>query len=111
MNYTRRTQIAPPEVNEIANESVNEMHLRLLSKIDLRVQMDEKSGQLKNESKNELFTAPGDTQESATGTTTNLFKMRLMIQFRVLIILLQFHPFVHFKIYIKMHKKVHLWMH
>ena len=30
------------------------------SKMDLRVQVDAKSGQLKNESKSEIFSAPGD---------------------------------------------------
>ena len=32
----------------------------MLSKMDLRVQVDVKSGQLKNESKSEIFSAPGD---------------------------------------------------
>ena len=32
----------------------------MLSKMDLRVQMEAKSGQLKNESKSEIFNAPGD---------------------------------------------------
>ena len=41
------------------------MHLGVLLKMDLRVQMDAKSSQLKNESKSELFSAPGDAQESA----------------------------------------------
>ena len=36
----------------------------MLSKMHLRVQMDAKSGQLKNESKSEIFSSPGDTQES-----------------------------------------------
>ena len=48
-----------PDVTEIANESVYETHLRMLSKMVLRVQMDAKSGQLKNVSKSELFSAPG----------------------------------------------------
>ena len=55
----------------------------MLSKMDLRVQMDAKSGQLKNESKSETFSALGDAQESANGTTINTFDMRLIIQFRV----------------------------
>ena len=37
------------------------------------MQMDEKSGQLKDESKSELLCAPGHTQESANGTTANVF--------------------------------------
>ena len=55
----------------------------MLSKMDLRVQMDAKSGQLKNESKSEIFSALGDAQESTNGTTINTFDMRLIIQFRV----------------------------
>ena len=43
----------------------------MLSKIDLRVHMDAKSGRLKNESKIEIFSVPGDAQESANGTTIN----------------------------------------
>ena len=39
--------------------------------MDLKVQMDAKSGQLKNESKSEVFSAPDDAQESANGTTIN----------------------------------------
>ena len=72
----------------------------MLSKMDLRGQMDAKSGELKNESKSKLFSAPGDAQESANGTTTNAFEMWLMVEFKM-----------SFKIYIKMHKKVHLRMH
>ena len=33
---------------------------RMLSKMDLRVQVDAKSDQLKNETKSEIFSAPGD---------------------------------------------------
>ena len=32
----------------------------MLSRIDLRVQVDVKSGQLKSESKSEIFRTPGD---------------------------------------------------
>ena len=71
--------------------------------------MDAKSGQLKNESKSEIFSAPGDAQESANGTTINMFDVRLMVQFRMhLIIHTELHLKVHFKIYIKMNKNVHL---
>ena len=38
------------------------MHLRIFSKTDLRVQMDAKFGQLKNESKTKIFSATGDAQ-------------------------------------------------
>ena len=46
----------------------------MLFEMDLRVQMDAKSGQLKNKSKSEIFSTPGDEQESANETTI----MRLM---------------------------------
>ena len=66
----------------------------MLSKMNLTVQMDAKSTQLKNESK---CTAPGDAQDSTNGTTINAFEVRLMIQFRVhLIIHLELHLKVHF---------------
>ena len=71
--------------------------------------MDAKSGQLKNESKSEIFSAPGDAQESANGTTINMFDVRLMVQFRMhLIIHTELHLKVHFKIYIKLNKNAHL---
>ena len=71
--------------------------------------MDAKSVQLKNESKSEIFSAPGDAQESANGTTINMFDVRLMVQFRMhLIIHTELHLKLHFKIYIKMNKNVHL---
>ena len=64
----------------------------MLSKSDLRVQMDAKSGQLKNESKSEIFSASGDAQESANGTTINAFKVLLIVQIRVpLIIHIELH--------------------
>ena len=86
--------------------------LRILLKFNLRMQMDAKSGQLKTKSKNEHFSAPGDTQEKADGTTINAFEERLIIQYRVhLIIHLELQLKVHFKIYIKMQKKVHLKLH
>ena len=50
-NYTTKSQIAfPKDVTEIVNESVYGTHLRMLFKMDLRVQIDAKSGQLKIES-------------------------------------------------------------
>ena len=68
------------------------------SKMDLRVQVDAKSGQLKNESKSEIFSATGDTQESAKRRTINAFDVRLMVQFRMhLIIHLELHLKLHFK--------------
>ena len=82
------------------------------SKMDLRVQMDAKSGQLKNESKTKIFFEPGDAQQSANGTTINMFDLSLIVQFTVhLIIHLQLHLRVHFKIYIKVHKKLHPKLH
>ena len=41
--------------------------------------MDAKSGQLKNESKRNIFCAPGDVQESVNGTTINALDVRLML--------------------------------
>ena len=65
----------------------------MLSKMDLMMQMDAKSGQLKNESKNKVFSALGTPQESVSGTIINAFEVRLMIQYRVSqIIHLQFVP-------------------
>ena len=91
----------------IANESVYKTHWRVFLKMDLRVQMDAKSDQLKNQSKGELFSAPDDVQESAHGTTINAFDVCLMIQYRVrLMIHLNLHLKV--KIHIKMHERVHL---
>ena len=65
---------------EIANESEYRTHLRMLSKMDLRMKINAKSSQLKNESKSELFSAPGDAQENTYETTINTFEVRLMIQ-------------------------------
>ena len=84
----------------------------MLSKMDLKVEMGAKCGRLKNQSKSEIFRAPGDAQDGANGTTINAFNVCLMVQIRVhLIIHLQLHLKVHFKIYIKVHKKVHLKFH
>ena len=56
-----KSQIAPPkDVTEIANESVYGTHLRMLFKMDLRVQMDAKSGQSKIESMSSGVTAKGE---------------------------------------------------
>ena len=107
MDNRRKSQIAPPSVIEIANESVYGTHCRMLSKMDIRVQMDAKSAQLKNECKIELFSAPADAQDSAKRTTINAFEVSLIVQFRVhLIIRPELYLKVHFKIYIKMCKKV-----
>ena len=54
------------------------MHLRMLSKMDLSVQMNAKSAQFENENKSEHFSAPADAQESTNGTTINAFEVRLM---------------------------------
>ena len=65
-----------------------------------------KSGQLRKKSKSELFSSPGDAQESANGTIKNVFEVHLMLQLRVhLIIHPKSHLKVYFKTYIKMHKK------
>ena len=61
--------------------------------------MDPEYGQLKNESKRELFSAPADAQDNISRTTINAFQRRLMIQFRLhLIIHLELRLKVHFKI-------------
>ena len=104
-NYTKKSQIGPQkDVFEIGNESVYGTRLRMLLKMDLKVQMDAKSSQLKIES----------ISGRANGKTKNAFEVRLMIQFRVhLIIHLELYLKVNFNIYIyiKMHKKVHLMLH
>ena len=61
----------------------------MLSKIDLKVQMDAKSGQLSNESRSKVFGAPNDARESVNETTINAFDVRLMVQFRVHLIIHQ----------------------
>ena len=76
----------------------------MLLKMDLRVQIDGKSSQLKI----------GSMSESANGKTINAFEVRLMLQFRVhLIIHLELHLTMDLYIYIykKMHKEVHLMLH
>ena len=85
------TNTSPKDVIEVTNESVYGKHLKVLLKMDLRVQMDAESGKLKIES----------MSESANGKTINAFEVRLMIQFRVhLIIHLELHLKVNFNIYI-----------
>ena len=42
------------------------------------MQVDAKSGQLKSESRSELFSGPGDAQESANRTTINAFEVHLL---------------------------------
>ena len=92
---TIKSQIAPlKDVIEIANESVYGTHLKMLLKIELRVEMNTKSGQLKIES----------ISESANEQTINAFEVRLMIQFRL-------HLMIHLELQLKMHKRVHLILH
>ena len=84
----------------------------MLPKMDFMVQMNPKSCQLKNESKSELFRAPGRPEETENGISINAFGVCLMVRIRVyLIIQLELHLKVHFKIYITMLKKVHLEIH
>ena len=67
---------------------------------------------IKTESNSELFSAPGNAQESANGTTINAFEVHLIIQFKGhLRIHLELHLKVHFKINKELHKKVHLRLH
>ena len=62
-HYTTKLQITPPkDVTEIENESVYGTHLRMLFKMDLRVQMDAKSGQLKIESMSSGVAPKGELQ-------------------------------------------------
>ena len=62
-NYTTKSQIVPrKDVTEIANASVYGTHLRMLFKMDLRVQMDAKSGQLKIESMSSGVAPKGELQ-------------------------------------------------
>ena len=62
-NYTTKSQIAPPkDVNKIVNESVYGTHLRMLFKMDLRVQMDAKSGQSKIDSMSSGVAPKGELQ-------------------------------------------------
>ena len=66
-NYITKSQIAPPkDVTEIANESAYGTHLRMLFKMDLRVQMDAKSGQSKIESMSSGVTPKGELQHLYT---------------------------------------------
>ena len=62
-NCTAKSQIALPiDVTEIANACVYGRHLRMLFKMDLRVQMDAKSGQLKIDSMNSRVAPKGELQ-------------------------------------------------
>ena len=85
----------------------------MLLKMDLMVQIDAKSDQLKNESKSEIFSVPVDAQESGNETIINAFEVvSLIIQYWVQLIMpLELHLKVHFTIYIKLDKKVHLMLH
>ena len=114
MELVTKSQIAPQkDVMEISNESVYGTHLRMLLKMDLMVQIDAKSDQLKNESKSEIFSVPVDAQESANETIINAFEVvSLIVQYWVQLIMpLELHLKVPFTIYIKLDKKVHLLLH
>ena len=76
----------------------------MLLKMDLKVQMEGKSDQLKIESMSGI----------ANRKAKNAFEVRLMIQFRVHLIIhleLYLKVNVNIYIYINMHKKVHLMLH
>ena len=60
-NYTRKSETALSNLIKIANESVHGTHLGMFSKMDFRVQINEKYRQLKNENKSEIFSASVDT--------------------------------------------------
>ena len=92
-DYKTKSQIAPPkDVTEIANESVYGTHLRVVLKIDLRAQMDAKSGQLKLE----------NMSESANGKTINAFEVHLMMQFRVQLV-------IHLELHLKMNLNIFIY--
>ena len=86
---TEKPSIAPPkDVTEIANKRVYGTHLRMLLKRDIRVQMDVKFGKLKNESKSELFSAPGDALQDPhkvlqKGATEVPLKVALQVAFQL----------------------------
>lgn len=93
---------SPKDVINIGNETVYGTHLKMLLKMNLRVQMNAKSVQLKNESKI-------DAHEGANRTTINAFDVCLMMLYRVhLIKHLTLHLKVHFK---KIYKEIHLRLH
>ena len=106
-SYIKNVQIAPlRDAIKITNEIVYGTHSKMLLKMELRVQMNAKSRQLKNESKIDLFSEPGDAHEKANRTAINAFEVGLMIKYRLhLIKHLKLHSKMHFKSYIKMHKK------
>ena len=63
--------------------------------------MNPKSGQLKNEIKSENFSAPGEPQESVNRTTINVFDVRLMVKFRV-------HLIIHLELHLKERSKIYI---
>ena len=98
-NYIRKSQIAPPNVTEVANERVYGTYVRMLSKMYQAkgaVQMDATSGQWKKKSKSGIFSALTDAQQNASGTTTNIVDVHFMVQFRVHLMM---HLEMNFKIY------------
>ena len=70
----------------------------MLSDMDISVQINATSAQLKNKSKSEFFREAIYAHESAKRTTTNAFGARLMLQFRV-------HLIIHLELYLKVHFK------
>ena len=64
----------------------------MVLKIDLRAQMDAKSGQLKLE----------NMSESANGKTINAFEERLMMQFRVQLV-------IHLELHLKMNLNIFIY--
>ena len=64
----------------------------MVLKIDLRAQMDAKSGQLKLE----------NMSESANGKTINAFEVRLIMQFRVQLV-------IHLELHLKMNLNIFIY--
>ena len=72
-NTQKKTQIAPPNVTEIADGRVW-THLRMSSKNGLKCANKCKMWPIKNESKTKDFSAPGDAHDNANGTTMCLIR-------------------------------------
>ena len=74
------SQIAPPkDVTEIANDSVYGTHLRMLLKMNLRLQIDAKSAQLKIESMSSGVARKGAHKGAQEGASNVALKVTLLV--------------------------------
>ena len=74
------SQIAPPkDVTEIANERVYGTHLRMLLKMNLRLQIDAKSAQLKIESMSSGVAWKGAHKGAQEGASNVALKVTLLV--------------------------------